>query len=141
MARTDDRDARDERQKRAGQWLRRAREQVGVSSRRMAEAMEITTAMLSAYELGRHGFSDERAEQIARTLRMDLVAVRRGLGLWVPERDAPPLPDDPDERLEVLLDQAAGILREGGVLGRKEVESAVDYLRFLATQRDKSVDE
>lgn len=72
-------------QRHAGQWLREARQNAKITSRDFAYALGISTAQLSNYELGKHRFTDERAEQIAGALRLPIVDVRLGLGLWVPD--------------------------------------------------------
>lgn len=89
MPQTDAALQRQERQWRAGQWLRDVRKAAGVEPKELARQMDLTPAQVSNYELGKHKFTDERAEQIARTLNMDIVDVRRGLGLWVPESLTP----------------------------------------------------
>lgn len=40
--------------------------------------------MVSRYERGMSEVSDERAEQIAHALRMNILDVRQGLGMWTP---------------------------------------------------------
>lgn len=52
--------------------------------------MGVTASVISRYETGASRISDERAEQIAGALNMNIIDVRRGLGLWVPrEADRP----------------------------------------------------
>lgn len=89
MPQTDAALQRQERRWRAGQWLRDVRRAAGVDPKELARHMDITTAQVSNYELGKHEFNDARAEQIARALGLDIVDVRRGLGLWVPESLTP----------------------------------------------------
>lgn len=74
----------------AGQWLRRARVTRGYATLvDFARALDIDQSQVSRYERGVSEISDERAAQIARVLGMDLIEVRRNLGLWVPD-DAQP---------------------------------------------------
>jgi transcriptional regulator with XRE-family HTH domain len=68
-----------------GRWLRRAREQRGYrTAAEFARALRVDQSLISRYERGISEVGDERAEQIARVLRMDIIDVRSGLGLWVP---------------------------------------------------------
>jgi transcriptional regulator with XRE-family HTH domain len=73
----------------AGHWLRRVREQRGYrTAADFARALRVDQSLISRYERGISEVGDERAEQIARVLRMDIIDVRRGLGLWVPREPA-----------------------------------------------------
>lgn len=56
--------------------------------------------MVSNYETGRSEISDERAEQLAEVLGMDIIDVRRNLGLWVPDDQADD--DDQDEDADLI---------------------------------------
>jgi transcriptional regulator with XRE-family HTH domain len=70
---------------RAGEWLRTQREQRGFSSAaELGRAIGTTKEVIWSYEKGRASVPDERAAQIAEALGMDLIEVRRNLGLWVP---------------------------------------------------------
>jgi hypothetical protein len=40
---------------------------------------------ISAYEAGTYSFPEDRIGDLARVLRMHMIDVRRGMGLWVPE--------------------------------------------------------
>lgn len=74
-----------EQQEAAGRWLRQARDRRGLTTAGMlARRMDVSVSLISRYETGMSAVSDERAEQIAEALEMDLIEVRRGLGLWVP---------------------------------------------------------
>jgi transcriptional regulator with XRE-family HTH domain len=69
----------------AGRWLRGARERRGYrTAADFARALQVDQSLVSRYERGVSAVGDERAEQIAHLLRMDIVDVRSGLGLWVP---------------------------------------------------------
>lgn len=73
----------------AGRWLRAQRIARGYSTvGSFARALGIDPSRVSSYETGRATVPDSRAEQIADVLQLDLITVRRHLGLWVPE-DAP----------------------------------------------------
>jgi transcriptional regulator with XRE-family HTH domain len=94
----------------AGRWLRRARERRGYQTAAdFARALQVDQSLISRYERGISAVSDERAEQIAQVLRMDIVDVRSGLRLWVPRelvgRAARPAKAD-DTELQELIAQA-----------------------------------
>jgi transcriptional regulator with XRE-family HTH domain len=94
----------------AGRWLRDARERRGHrTAADFARALDVDQSLVSRYERGISAVGDERAEQIAEVLRMDIVDVRRGLGLWVPReetaRAARPGSAD-DAELQDLIAQA-----------------------------------
>jgi transcriptional regulator with XRE-family HTH domain len=91
----------------AGRWLRDARERRGYATAAdFARALRVDQSLVSRYERGLSAVGDERAEQIAQVLRMDIVDVRGGLGLWVP-RDAATRPAAPgDAELQELIGQA-----------------------------------
>jgi len=77
----------------AGAWLREQRERRGyATAAAFASALGIDKSLVSNYETGRTAVPDDRAERIAEVLGMDIIEVRRRLGLWVPEgepRQAP----------------------------------------------------
>jgi len=94
----------------AGRWLRGARERRGYQTAAdFARALQVDQSLISRYERGLSAVGDERAEQIAQVLRMDIVDVRSGLGLWVPRASAagaarPATADDAE--LQELIAQA-----------------------------------
>jgi transcriptional regulator with XRE-family HTH domain len=94
----------------AGRWLRGVRERRGYQTAAdFARALQVDQSLVSRYERGISAIGDERAEQIAHVLRMDIVEVRRGLGLWVPHESTtrathPPSADDVE--LQELIAQA-----------------------------------
>ncbi|GGV33873.1 hypothetical protein GCM10010182_67100 [Actinomadura cremea] len=97
-------------QEEAGRWLRKARERRGLQTAgALARRMGVSDSLISRIETGATAVTDERAEQIAEALDMDLIAVRRNLGLWVPsalevsDGEADERVEDPFERLERLL--------------------------------------
>lgn len=89
----------------AGAWLRAQRERRGISPADFAAAIGVNRGQISNYELGKNAVDDDRAEIIAEVLRMPVLEVRAGLGLWVPE-------DDEDEPEEMPAEQRARILAE-----------------------------
>ena len=94
----------------AGRWLRGARERRGYrTAADFARALQVDQSLVSRYERGISAVGDERAEQIAQVLRIDIVEVRSGLGLWVPPesaaRAARPAAAD-DAELQELIEQA-----------------------------------
>lgn len=89
----------------AGRWLRDARERRGFpTAADFARALRVDQSLVSRYERGLSAVGDERAEQIAQVLRMDIVDVRGGLGLWVPRETAARPPADAE--LQELIAQA-----------------------------------
>lgn len=84
-------------------WLREQRERRGFSAAaELGRAIGASKEVVWSYEAGRSSVPDDRAEQIAEALGMDLVEVRRNLGLWVPPETEP----DPDVRSAVAEDEA-----------------------------------
>lgn len=102
----------------AGRWLRRARERRGYhTAADFARALQVDQSLISRYERGISAVGDERAEQIAHVLGMEIVEVRSGLGLWIPPESptaagASPAADDTE--LAELITQAEDnpVLRE-----------------------------
>ena len=68
-----------------GQWLREQRDRRGWTGRHLASLLGVTPTQISNYERGRDGVDDDRALGIARAFGMDVIDVRRAIGLWVPE--------------------------------------------------------
>lgn len=99
---------------------------------------------VSSYERGVNAVDDERAETIAGAFGMDVVEVRRGLGLWVPE-DQTTAAAGREQRVEQVLAKLRVTLSEDGLLSRREIDDLVRYGRFLitsqVTERQDSVDE
>lgn len=71
----------------AGRWLREQRERRGLSVREFAARLDVSTPVVYDWQNGKNAVGDERAEQIAEVLGVDLIDVRRGLGLWVPPKE------------------------------------------------------
>jgi transcriptional regulator with XRE-family HTH domain len=73
----------------AGRWLREQRRRRGFETvGAFARALGVDPSRVSNYERGDGRVPDERADQIAELLRMDVIHVRRNLGLWTPPESA-----------------------------------------------------
>lgn len=99
-------------QEEAGRWLRRARERRGLhTAGALARRMGVSDSLVSRIETGATSVTDERAEQIAEALDMDIISVRRNLGLWVPstpelfDEEVERKAEDPFERLERVYEE------------------------------------
>lgn len=93
----------------AGQWLRAQRERRQLSAREVADRLNVLPQTVYAWEAGKSGVDDDRAEQIADLFGIPVLTTRRNLGLWVP-------PDTlPGEALEDghLMQRALDLLAEG----------------------------
>jgi len=119
---------------RAGEWLRAQRERRGfVSAAELGRAIGTTKEVIWSYEKGRASVPDERAEQIAEALEMDLIDVRRGLGLWVP-REAT------DEELENAYDEfePGSLVRRVEELIRRRKERQLNWaLKAIEDEGDR----
>lgn len=116
------------RQRQAGLWLRQSRISRGYESAgEFARVLEIDPSMVSRYERGMSEVSDERAEQIAEILRMDIIDVRRGLGLWVPSESG--YVEEPET---LTLDQKATLIQE-------YVATAQRLLREIEEEQNEEV--
>ncbi len=74
-----------DRRLRAGEWLRSTRERAGLTTAALAAALGVHQTSISNYETGKNTVPDDRVEDLAQALKLDIIDVRRGLGLWVPE--------------------------------------------------------
>lgn len=71
---------------RAGRWLREQRQRRGfATAAEFGRAIGVSKEVASNYEVGRSSVPDDRAEGIAKALGLDIITVRRNLGLWVPD--------------------------------------------------------
>jgi transcriptional regulator with XRE-family HTH domain len=94
----------------AGRWLREQRIRKGFETGvQFAHALGVDLSRVSAYENGRAVVPDERADRIAEVLEMDIITVRRNLGLWVPPE---PGPMDRAERMMDALEQDVAKIRK-----------------------------
>lgn len=128
-----------EQQEAAGRWLRDTREQRGyATAAELARRLAVSPALISRYETGLSAVSDDRAEQIAEALGMDLMEVRRGLGLWVPPPDSRPdseLRSDLRDQLRRLRD---AMDRELDDRNRPVYESLIGGLEAVVEQSRKN---
>ncbi|MEX5707863.1 helix-turn-helix transcriptional regulator [Parafrankia sp. FMc6] len=75
-----------QRQLRAGAWLRSARSEAGYASAgAFAKVVGVHQTQINNYERGIHRIPEERAQDLARALRLPVVEVRRQLGMWLPD--------------------------------------------------------
>lgn len=77
---------------------------------------------MSNWETGRTAVSDEMAHHLSRTLELPVLAVRRGLRMWVP--------DEPDrvQSVEELIEQDP-------LLTPRDKDDLLSYLRIVRTVR------
>jgi transcriptional regulator with XRE-family HTH domain len=126
----------------AGRWLRGARERRGYQTAAdFSRALHVDQSLISRYERGINEVGDERAEQIAEVLGMDIIQVRRGLGLWVPPESATPQarPATADDaELQELIEQAEDnpVLRDA-LLAVKRMNEARQQSRAPDTKGDR----
>lgn len=118
MAGSDDRRAR---LAKAGEWLRAARARRYPKAADFARDLDISTSLLSRYETGGSEVPDDKAERIAQALGLDIIEVRRNLGLWVPAGDPPA--EMTDEEHEAILSHAEDLARQAQELMRRIQES------------------
>lgn len=116
-----------QRQEEAGRWLRRERERRGLQTAgALARRMGVSDSLISRIETGATSATDERAEQIADALDMDVIDVRRNLGLWVPDERSPM------DRAEAMMDEnerlVAELLERVRRLNRRKQEALLDML-------------
>lgn len=77
----------------AGQWIRETRERRGLNVHNLADTIGVSSKSVYQWEAGKSDIGatpeevDERARQFAELFGMDVVEVRRNLGLWVPDGD------------------------------------------------------
>lgn len=86
----------------AGRWLRLMREQRDMSARDFANAIDVATQAVYNWESGKNAVTDERADRIAELFGVDVIEVRRNLGLWIPPERAPGAVESADDRLDRL---------------------------------------
>lgn len=94
----------------AGRWLKAQRERRNLTAREIAARLDVLPQTVYNWESGKSGLDDDRAQDISRLFGMDLIEVRRNLGLWVPDDDQTDVPADRDERLahaEAIANRAA----------------------------------
>lgn len=71
----------------AGRWLRRQREQRGISTQaELARQLGWDKTAVNNYETRGVEVPNDRARQLAEFFGLDEIEVRRNLGLWVPDK-------------------------------------------------------
>lgn len=92
-----------------GQWLTRQIERRGMSVRRFADELGVTTQTVYAWQNDRTVISEERVPRLAEALGVPEIEARRGLGYWVPDGQAPPPAIDREDLLKIRA-ELLGIL-------------------------------
>lgn len=96
------------RRAKAGQWLREQRRRAGYqTAAEFGRAIGVSKEVASNYEVGRSDVPEDRAERIAQALGLDIITVRRQLGLWVPDTA-----DLDGQSTEELIARAKALMRE-----------------------------
>lgn len=96
----------------AGQWLRAQREQRHIKSQaELARRLGWDKTMVNNYETRGVTVPDDRAEQLAEFFGMDIIEVRRGLGLWVPPSGNQPAEGEQDDADALSPEEIATIER------------------------------
>lgn len=112
----------------AGKWLREQRERRGISTQaELARRLGWDKTMVNNYETRGVTVPDDRAEELAEFFGIDIITVRRNLGLWVP--------DSPMDRAEMVMDQnerlAAELVERVRRLNRRQREAVEQLVRVL----------
>lgn len=109
----------------AGRWLRAERIRRGFDTLgKFARALEVDPSRVSNYETGKSEVPDDRAQKIADVLGMDIIEVRRNLGLWVP-------PDRARTSEELRAETDANL---------DELEAAVELIKHDPEKRRRVAD-
>lgn len=87
----------------AGEWLKATRQEKGMSVRQLAAEIDVATQVIYDWQNGKNAVSEDNAAKIAQAFEMDLIQVRRNLGLWVP--------DDPGTTARGTREQAEAAAR------------------------------
>jgi transcriptional regulator with XRE-family HTH domain len=114
----------------AGRWLREQRRRKGFETvGGFARAIGVDTSRVSNYETGKSEVPDDRAERIAEVLGLDIITVRKNLGLWVPPdgREDGPSTDDLLDEHERILDEISAALPDRN---QQQVEAAKKIIRL-----------
>ncbi|GAA2298564.1 hypothetical protein GCM10010402_66490 [Actinomadura luteofluorescens] len=115
---------------RAGAWLRDQREQRGITSQaELARRLGWDRSLVSNYEIGKTEMPDDRAEQLAEFLGLDIITVRRGLGLWVPRSDPRRSPDM--DEAEAMLDENERLAAEIRSLAERDRAAVTAVIEAL----------
>jgi transcriptional regulator with XRE-family HTH domain len=129
-----------QRQEEAGRWLRRERERRGLrTAGALARLMGVSDSLVSRIETGHSAVTNERAEQIANALDMDVIEVRRNLGLWVPE-DEPPTLDEINEQLDENQRNIAELLERARRMDARRQRALIEVARAMDDSDEPSND-
>lgn len=120
---------------RAGEWLREARTNRGLTGAELAELVETSPQNISNYERGVTSVSDDKAAKIATALGLDEITTRRNLGLWVPDAADPQRSENVDSTLAAIQRDAALIPE-----ARKHLVNQYKLLRRLGPVTEAEVD-
>lgn len=125
-------DDRRERLIRAGRWLRDQRIRRGFATQvELARLLGVDKAAISNYENGKNAVDDDKAELIAEGLGIDIITVRRNLGLWVPTPKGAGVMDeaerDQDENERLIAEILALPPRD-----QQAVKAVIDALKETA---------
>lgn len=92
----------------------------------LATAVDTHQQSISSYETGKYSFPEDKIDALARAFRMDVIEVRRGLGLWVPEGYEPRMvspeeairhdPTMSDDQRQMAIEMLALIRRQSARL-------------------------
>jgi transcriptional regulator with XRE-family HTH domain len=126
----------------AGRWLRQQRERLGIATQaELDRRLGWNKGTVNNYETRDVMVSDERAEQLAELFGLDIITVRRNLGLWVPGEDvgatsnALPVPTDEKLRQSGLAPETVEAL----LAMRRSVERFVEQRNESAIRRANRV--
>lgn len=123
----------------AGQWLHEQREGRGLSARDLAEKLSVYPQSVYNWEAGKFAVDDDRAEQLAVVFGMDIIEVRRNLGLWVPEPSTAP-PGGEEMSLEDIEGLIAYLRQRRTQVRLKRTIANIDRsIRLLELARDERV--
>lgn len=117
---------------RAGEWLRAARKERGLTAADLASALGTTPQTISNYERGASGVNDEKAAQIAVVFDLGEIEVRRNLGLYVPGGMEDPV------RPPTPVDTLAAIRRDAGLLPEARKHLMNQYKLLLRVEPVKA---
>lgn len=93
-----------------GGWLTRQIERRSMTVRQFADAMEVTTQTVYAWQGDRGAISEERVPRLADVLGITQIEARRGLGYWVPVEQNGSKPTVDKEELERIKADILAIL-------------------------------
>ncbi|TYK47189.1 helix-turn-helix domain-containing protein [Actinomadura decatromicini] len=118
----------------AGRWLREQRERRGIRSQaELARLLGWDKTAVNNYETRGTKMPNDRAKQIADFFHLDVITVRRNLGLWVPDDDASAM-DNAERQLDEN-EQLAADIRSLAESDRQAVTAIVESLKKNAETR------